>query len=249
MNIYYEAIGDVNANYVPTSEGFKAEPNMQLTYEGDVSTSVDRIMTIPMTLDRDVEVGAITLNFTYRNDLIEVIETNYSDDNVFINNEEGILNMGWFSLDSREIEAGETVAQITVRVLAEIPANTELFELNVNTELADATANPIDVDLKTISISTDKGISTSELVSSNYPNPFANATTITYTLPESGKVKVEVYNNMGVLVTTLVEAIQESGAQSVVFDLDVKPGVYMYNITLNGEMDNYSSVKRMIVVN
>jgi len=250
MDIYYEAIGDVNASYVPTSAGFKAQPNMELVYEGIVGADLDSEITIPVTLDRDAELGAITLSFNYRNDLIEVLGSNYSDDNMFINHEEGILNIGWFSTESIQINEDATVAQIRVRVIAEIPENTELFELGANTELADATATPIDVNLKTIGITTDKNaIAGAELVSSNYPNPFKNSTTINYTLPESGKVKVEVYNNMGVLIATLVEETQEAGIHNVIFDRNVEAGVYIYSVTVDGATDNYSVVKRMIVVN
>jgi flagellar hook assembly protein FlgD len=208
-------------------------------------------MTIPVTINRDVEVNAITLSFNYRNDLIEVLGTNYADDDMFINQEEGILNVAWFDLTTLDMAAEANIAQIRVRVLAEIPANTELFELNVNTELADVNAQSIEnVTLKTIGITTDKGIiNGTDLVIGNYPNPFTNSTTISYTLPENGKVKVEVYNNMGVLVTTLIEETQESGVQNITFDSDVLPGVYFYHVTLQGETNNYSAVKRMIVVN
>ncbi len=41
-------------------------------------------MTLPVTINRDVEVNAITLSFSYRNDLIEVLGTNYADDDMFI---------------------------------------------------------------------------------------------------------------------------------------------------------------------
>jgi len=251
INIYYEAIGDVNASYVPTSGGFKAEPNMELTYEGLANTHIDSEMTIPVSIDQDAELGAITLSFTYRNDLIEVLGTNYSDDDMFINQEEGILNIAWFSTDGIDMSADATIAQIRVRVLAEIPEGIELFQLNANTELADVTANPIfGINLKTIGVTTEKGINNNtELTSTNYPNPFKNATTISYVLPESGKVKVDVYNNMGVLVKTLVDEMQVSGVQNVIFDSKVEPGVYMYNITVKGESNNYSTVKRMIVVN
>ncbi len=250
INLYYEAIGDVNASYVPPGSGLKAEPTVTLTYEGMFSAYVGEELTIPVNVDRDAEVGAITLSFNYRNDLIEVLGTNFGDDDMFINHEEGVLNMAWFSTDGVEYAADETVAQIKIRVLAEIPADVELFELNLNTELADVTANPIDVDLKTIGVSTDKGLNVTELVAGNYPNPFNNATTISYTLPESGSVKVDVYNNMGMLIATLVDEVQDSGVQEVVFNTgDTQAGVYFYHITVEGEMNTYSAVKRMIVVN
>ncbi len=251
INLYYESVGDINASYVPPGSGLKTQSNMELTYSGLASTQVGEEMTIPVSVDRAVEAGAVTLSFNYRNDLIEVLGTNYSDDDMFINQEDGVLNIAWFSTTPLELNENATIAQIRVRVLAEIPAGTELFSLNAITEIADANANPIgNVNLKTIGVTTDKGIvNGTELTTSNYPNPFDNATTISYTLPENGKVKVDVYNSVGMLVTTLVDEYQESGVQNAVFTSgDVKPGVYFYHITVQGETNNYSAVKRMIVV-
>ncbi|PKP31920.1 MAG: hypothetical protein CVT99_06845 [Bacteroidetes bacterium HGW-Bacteroidetes-16] len=250
INLYYEAEGDVNASYVPTSAGFKAESAIELNYEGLATTNVDNEMTISINIDQAAEIGAISLMMNYRNDLIEVLGTNYTEDDVFINQESGILNIGWFSTEAVEMEAEASVAQIRVRILGEIPVGTELFSLNANTELADATATPIgDVNLKTIGVTTDKNVNIGfELTAVNYPNPFNDATTISYTLPETGKVKVEVYNNMGMLVTTLVDETQESGVQNVTFNSEnTLPGVYFYHITVMGETKNFSTVKRMIV--
>ncbi|OFZ02464.1 MAG: hypothetical protein A2338_08755 [Bacteroidetes bacterium RIFOXYB12_FULL_41_6] len=136
-------------------------------------------------------------------------------------------------------------------MLTDIPANTKLFALAANTELADVNATAIsDITLKTIGVTTDKiQFSGTELVSGNYPNPFDNSTTIAYTLPESGQVKINVLNSMGAIVATLVEEVQEAGAQNYVYKAELKPGVYFYSITLLGETNTYSTVKRMIVVN
>jgi len=250
INLYYESVGDVNASYIPPGSGLKAQSSMNLTYEGLSTTTVGSEMTIPVSVDRDVEAGAVTLSFNYRNDLIEVLGTNFSDDDMFINQKEGIFNIAWFNTTPLELNENATIAQIRVRVIAEIPAGTELFQLNANTELADANATPIsDVNLKTIGVTTNKGIvNGTELTTSNYPNPFSNTTTISYTLPENGKVKVDVYNSVGMLVTTLVDEYQESGLQNVTFNENVKSGVYFYSITVQGESNNYSAVKRMIVV-
>ena len=250
INLYYEAVGDINASYVPTSAGFKAEPTIELNYEGLSATNVDDVMTIPVAIDRNAELGAISLFFNYRNDLIEVLGTNFSDDDVFINHEQGILNIAWFDMDAIEVNAEEAIALIKVRVLAQIPANTELFSLNMNTELADATATPIaDINLKTIGVTTDKSaVNFDDLTSINYPNPFKNSTTISYTLPEAGNVTVEVYNSLGMKVKTLFSGLQGAGSQRVVFNTDnALPGVYFYHITVQGETKDFSTVKRMIV--
>ena len=250
INLYYEAIGDVNASYVPPGSGLKAEASMGLTYEGLLSTNVGSEITIPVSIDRDVEAGAITLSFAYRNDLIEVLGTNYNDDDMFINQEEGILNIAWFNTEALVLDADATIAQIRVRILKDIPEGTKLFSLNAMSEIADANANPIgDINLKSKGVSTSGIVNLTDLTSSVYPNPSNDVATITYTLPEAGTVKVEVYNNTGVLVQTLVDMTQEAGLQNATFNTnDVQAGVYIYHITVQGETQTFSAVKRLIVV-
>jgi hypothetical protein len=251
MNIYYEAIGDVNASYIPPQTGFKAQPSVELEYNGMVNAHVGEEITIPVNIENDVEAGAITLDFNYRNDLIEVLGTNFDDENVNIDQNNGRLVIGWFDAKAKNLSNGDAVALIKVKVLSDIPAETKLFELNVNTEFADANAQPVEnVKLKTIGVSTDNSVQEfAELSASNYPNPFRTSTTISYTLPENGKVKVEVYNGVGMIVKTLVDNYQEAGEQSVKFDANnVRSGVYLYRITVQGETNNYSAVKRMVVV-
>ncbi|MCF6342634.1 MAG: T9SS type A sorting domain-containing protein, partial [Bacteroidales bacterium] len=249
INIYYEALGDLNASYVPLSDGFKSPTNLTLSYEGYIKTSVNQQLTIPVSIDRRAEVGALTLSFSYRNDLIEVLGTGYSDDDVFINQKDGVLNIGWYSLDAMKLLEGASVVEINVRVLAEIPTDTELFTLNAISELADAAANTIEgLKLKAVSITTDNIlIPGDELEAYNYPNPFIDKTTIRYVLPETGQVKLEVYDAMGRLVRTLVDQTQEAGTQTIGFARTggLLDGIYFYRISLKAENRLYSVRKSL----
>ncbi|RLD43249.1 MAG: hypothetical protein DRI89_05090, partial [Bacteroidetes bacterium] len=191
------------------------------------------------------------LSFNYRKDLIEILGTNYADDDVFINEEKGLLNIAWYDSDGIALYADASIVEIRVRVLTEIPENTELFKLNAVSELADPTANPIvDINLKAVGITTDNFLIVGdELITTNYPNPFIDKTTIQYILPEGGKVKLEVYDVTGKLVATLVDKEQEAGIQIVEFirtgaTLD---GIYFYRVVLKNENRIYSARKSLSV--
>jgi hypothetical protein len=252
INIYYEAVGDVNASYVPPASGLKAQPEIPMDYTGVTVAHVGDEVTIPVTIDQTVEAGAITLKFNYRNDLIEVLSTNYADDEVLIDQENGILNIAWFNTTPKEFSENEPVAMIKVRILSDITEGTDLFTLRTGTELANAQAQAIgEVTFKTIGLTTDNNIINSTDVSmSNYPNPFNNVTTVSYTLPENGKVTVEIFNSLGMKVSTLVQdQTQEAGIHTVDFNANkVKSGVYVCRIVVQGETQNYSAVNRMVVV-
>ena len=251
INIYYLAIGDLNSSYVPTSGSLKAEPTMELIYEDQLVANQGDVLSIPISLDNEATLGALTLNLTYMNDLIEVIGTNYEKDFFNINHKEGYVRIGWFSFDAINVKANETIAILKLRVLADIEQGTRLFELDAMTELADASANRIDgVNFKALGVTTDKSaLIGSELTANNYPNPFTNKTIISYMLPEAGKVQVIVYSKMGQIVSTIVDQSQDAGTQTVEFNhSDLNAGVYFYKITLNGQTKYYTVTKSMVVV-
>ena len=79
----------------------------------------------------------------------------------------------------------------------------------------------------------------------NYPNPFNPSTTITYSLPEAGFVKLAIYNLLGEKVTSLVNAQQMAGKYEVNFNArNLSSGVYIYRI----ETANFTASKKLILI-
>ncbi len=259
INLYYQITGDINSTYIPANDdgcgncgctpcccGGKLAS--QLTYNGTLHVEAGDVITIPVKAKTSVKANAISLMMNYRNDLVEVISTNYNEDDVNINQEKGIVNIAWYNKDNaRTFNEGDVIAEMKVKVLADIDNETEIFTLAQELEMADATATVIEgVMAETVKLASNIDVNKVELTANNYPNPFRNETTISYVLPEQGQVKIEVYNNQGILIATLVDAVQDAGAQSVVFNKNVTSGIYFYNITVEGE-NSYSLVKKMIV--
>jgi hypothetical protein len=66
------------------------------------------------------------------------------------------------------------------------------------------------------------------------PNPFSNATTISYSLPRTGNVSLKLYGVTGKLVSTLVSGYQPAGASSLILHpSSFSKGVYL--VTLETE--------------
>lgn len=89
---------------------------------------------------------------------------------------------------------------------------------------------------------TETGIPTRFEVYQNYPNPFNPTTNISYSLPKSSPVHIEIFNISGALVQSKTFETKERGAHSFTFDgSGLSSSLYFYRITtdfgsLSGKM-------------
>ncbi len=88
-------------------------------------------------------------------------------------------------------------------------------------------------------------------LANNYPNPFNPATTIKYALPEASQVRLEVFNVVGQVVSTLVDNHQNAGRYVVQWDAtndqghSLSSGIYFYRLQAGGE---FLEVKKMLLL-
>jgi len=69
----------------------------------------------------------------------------------------------------------------------------------------------------------------------NYPNPFNPATTIQFTLPQAGNVKLTLFNLLGQKIKTLINEYKESGVHTLNFNAsELNSGLYIYKLEANG---------------
>ncbi|MBN2355734.1 family 10 glycosylhydrolase, partial [candidate division KSB1 bacterium] len=71
----------------------------------------------------------------------------------------------------------------------------------------------------------------------NYPNPFNNLTTIPFTIPAAGQVRIYVYDMLGRRVLTLAGEEFSAGRHKVSFDASkFASGVYVYRLFYDGNI-------------
>jgi len=79
----------------------------------------------------------------------------------------------------------------------------------------------------------------------NYPNPFNPSTNIKYSVPETGVVKLAIYNTLGEEVSVLVDGMEEAGFYEISFNASSLPsGVYFYRLQAN----DFTQIKKMILL-
>tara|TARA_R110002126_G_scaffold280378_3_gene427843 strand:- start:1400 stop:3787 length:2388 start_codon:yes stop_codon:yes gene_type:complete len=83
----------------------------------------------------------------------------------------------------------------------------------------------------------EKTLPTSFALNQAYPNPFNPSTVLSFDLPETGAVRVEVYNITGRLVSVLSNQRYEAGSHSLQFNADgLASGVYLVRANLAGNL-------------
>jgi hypothetical protein len=88
------------------------------------------------------------------------------------------------------------------------------------------------------------GITFTNSLGQNYPNPFTNETTISFSLAKPAKVNLTLFDMNGRLVKVLVSGSREAGTHTIRFNSgSLSKGLYLYKL----QTGDYSAVKRMII--
>jgi hypothetical protein len=81
------------------------------------------------------------------------------------------------------------------------------------------------------------GIVDEYLLMQNYPNPFNPITQIKFNIPESGLVKLKVFDTLGNEVVTLIDDVINSGIHEITFDAtNLTSGVYIYTLSAGNKI-------------
>lgn len=83
------------------------------------------------------------------------------------------------------------------------------------------------------------------LLEQNYPNPFNPITTIHFSIPRAGLVKLKIFDVLGREVKTLVHSRMDPGEYTVDVDAsDLASGIYFYRISVSG----FSQTRKMVLM-
>ncbi|MCB0726048.1 MAG: T9SS type A sorting domain-containing protein [Ignavibacteria bacterium] len=93
------------------------------------------------------------------------------------------------------------------------------------------------------------GIPDKYALSQNYPNPFNPSTKINFELPQTGNVKILIYDMAGKEVAVLLNEVKSAGFYTVTFDgFNLSSGIYYYRINAEGNGNNFTDTKKMMLI-
>ena len=100
--------------------------------------------------------------------------------------------------------------------------------------------------LSTVSVDEDISITPfSFQLEQNYPNPFNPATTLEYTLQNSGEVSLIIYNLLGQEAVKLINEVQQAGHHEVTWNAyDFASGIYFYRL----QASDFVQTRKMVLL-
>ncbi len=82
-------------------------------------------------------------------------------------------------------------------------------------------------------------------LSQNYPNPFNPTTTISFSIKETGKTSLRIYDILGNLVAEIFNETKQPGEYKITYNASkLSSGIYLYEL----QSSKFTSVKKMILL-
>ena len=241
VNLKALCVGDVNASYVP--DGLKQAPLLYIEQDGLETAAVGEPFNLELRSGSDAGLGAMTLYLGYDNDRFEVmaVESNLDELKYTIGN--GKISIAWADTKPLAVKSSQAIFSFKIKAKQNIPLPEQIFSLRPASEFADIYASPFsNFELRMASVVTPG--KTDGITLLNYPNPFRNNTTIAYSLPKEGHVKLTISNLYGQTIKTLEDKTASMGSHSVFVDpaeLNIPAGIYIYKLCF--EADNMAETK------
>lgn len=250
FDLYGMCTGDFNGSFVPDPTK-AATWTVELNNSSIVSTHANQEFELPVFASSSMEVGAISLILKIPSDLVKVQDVLVKGSNVatdwVVNGDE--LRIGWYSSSPVTVAENGSLFTLKLKSTAAFTVDRTIvvsLKFDPLNELADGNSNVIQ-NASLLVAEVNNGVTgirnpieINDLSLINYPNPFNGYTMLEYNLPVAGKVTVQVYNSLGQLVKSVVNANQNAGNYSIRMESnDLMPGIYIAKLrltNLNAEM-------------
>ncbi|MCB2198626.1 T9SS type A sorting domain-containing protein [bacterium] len=205
-------IGDVNNtwpnNFVAAKTGNEeVSGNLYLT---DATVNPGEATTVELRANGLAEVGVVEFHIEYDPEMISLEDMDLSALPGAVSSDvDGEIHVVWVNVQSAlpcddrtlatfEFQAAETSGASEITLNDVVMGNSQGHELNPAVDNGTVTVSA------TTSLEGDNALVTEWALRPAYPNPFNAYTTISFDVKDASNVRIQVYNVLGDLVTTLV---------------------------------------------
>ncbi len=158
------------------------------------------------------------------------------DDDLLVTDEDGVIRVVYATTDHFDVAANDEVIRLGFRSLQAMNPGTLEFSLSGTGVIADQYGEENEdayLSMPKIMVQGNKAEAGFEF--EGFPNPFTNEVALKYSIPESGNVKLMVYNSIGEVVMEVVNESQAGGKHTVRYSPEGFPaGMYTFKLEYTG---------------
>ncbi len=241
--------GDLNGSY--TTPILKSKIPIRILKNGQIKRPVDNIVEIPITVNQEIRIKAITLFMNYPFSQYEIVDIKSRLEQMAYNIVGGKVKLAWDDLIPKYYNKGDTLLLIKFRIKNQSDIR-NYFELGIDSE-SEFADEKWDL-LKNIELHYPEIVSNKDFdycLEQNYPNPFNPETTIKFSLPVKSEVSLTLFNLLGETVQTVLSGIKEGGVHEVKIRCNnLTSGIYYYRLTAKSVETGleFTSTKKLIVL-
>jgi hypothetical protein len=242
--------GDFNRSFTPSAAKTASE-SLTLNYRESIDLVSNMEFELPIYADMDMTVGAISLILDLPADEVTVqdvyLGTNPDEtlDYTVMGDE---LRIAWFSMQPVYLAKEDVLLTLKLRTTNAFGHEHVYLSLvdDPLNELANDIYDVINPAVLTVDIMKVAGVGLHEYLAGNelaitcFPNPFIGTTNFAYSIPDEGRVTLEIFDVVGNRITTMVDEVQTSGEYVIELNqVHLPPGVYTATIKLdrNGKVN------------
>ncbi len=209
---------------------------LELNYPGSEFKLVS--VSMPKTDDKN---GPVKINPT----MDEILT---GDNDLLVTDEDGIIRVVYATTNHFDVDANDEMIRLGFRSINNLNQGQVEFTLNGPGVIGnmygqeDENAYLIMPKIFVQGNDVDAGFDFT-----GYPNPFNSNVTLIYTVPDEGILKLNVYNGIGELVSTLEDGVQTGGNHTLMYSTEsLAAGMYTFKLEYTGKERSTCMILKMI---
>ncbi|NVO21557.1 MAG: leucine-rich repeat protein [Bacteroidetes bacterium] len=254
QNFYGICVGDVNGSNTP-GPGKKSSSSPQLVYEGYQYAAPDQELELPVIADQDMEISAVTLEFSYPEALITVKDLSFKAGSPLYTIHNGIIRMIWSEVNPVKIFKGDTLLTLRAHTTNQFsPGRLISFDLGEESELADQNAEILEG--VTLNMPVPESVTSVEDLAQECnicnvelsPNPASNTLTVVFDVSAMSAAVISLFNQQGQELMKVDMISDKAGKMKHQFDISGYPnGVYLLKLNSKNGDNDYSKTFKFII--
>ncbi len=248
-----ENIIDVSGDYIMTNDPSYIEVPLRISSKMKDFSALGLELNYPS--NEYQLVNAFMVNNSTKNTSVKInpsLEEIIADDNdLLVTDESGVIRVVFATTNDYDVDANDEIIKLGFRARTDRNIHGELdFELSgtgvIGNKYGEENEEAFLIMPKIFVQSNDNDVEAG-FEFAGYPNPFNGDATLTYSIPQDGTVKLNVYNAIGELVGTLVSDSQTSGKHTVSYEPKNLPaGMYTFRLEYTSGDKSKCMILKMI---